>query len=81
MDRVRDQHFEALFIVSEAELVDGAGEGWAGTEFPGVNIQVEQSALPKCPRCWTHSATVGQDSDYPELCARCARALKLNGAE
>ena len=77
MDRVKKQHLEALLIVSEAELADGAGEGWAGTEFPGVSIQVEPSALPKCPRCWTHSYTVGQDADYPELCARCAAALKF----
>ena len=77
MDRVRKQHFEALFIVSEAEVVDGPGEGWEGVEFPGVNIEVSASDAPKCPRCWTHSADVGQDGDYPELCARCARALKF----
>ena len=76
MDRIRNQHFEALFIVSEAELKEGTGEGWAGTEMPGVTIEVEPSQLPKCPRCWTHSASVGSDPDYPELCARCARALK-----
>ena len=76
-ERVRKQHLEALLIVSEAELVDGAGEGWAGTEFPGVTISVEPSAAPKCPRCWTHSYTVGQDPDHPELCARCAGALKF----
>ena len=77
MDRVRKQHLEALLIVSEAELAEGAGEGWAGTELPGVTIRVEPSQAPKCPRCWTHSQTVGQDPDYPELCARCAAALKF----
>ncbi len=77
MDRVKKQHLEALLIVSEAELRDGAGEGWAGTELPGVTVEVAPSAAPKCPRCWTHSPTVGQDPDYPELCARCARALKF----
>ena len=76
MERVKQQHFEALFIVSEAELKEGAGEGWAGTEFPGVTIQVEPSTAPRCPRCWTHSPDVGTDPDHPELCARCARALK-----
>ena len=65
-----------FFIVSEAELAEGAGPGWAGTEMPGVSVQVEQSQLPKCPRCWTHSASVGSDGEYPELCARCAAALR-----
>jgi isoleucyl-tRNA synthetase len=77
MERVSKQHFEALFIVSEAELKEGAGQGWAGVEMPGVTIQVEPSTAEKCPRCWTHSPTVGQDDQYPELCARCARALKF----
>jgi isoleucyl-tRNA synthetase len=81
MERVKKQHFEAFFIVSEAEVVDGTGEGWAGVEMPGVTIQVEQSTAPKCPRCWTHSPTVGQDEQYPELCARCARALKFTPGE
>ena len=76
MERISRQNLESFFIVSEAELVQGEGPGWAGTELPGVQIQVTPSALPKCPRCWTHSATVGTDSDYPQLCARCAAALR-----
>jgi len=81
MERVKAQHFEALLIVSEAELAEGAGEGWAGTELPGVTIQVEPSQAEKCPRCWTRSVTVGQDAEYPELCARCANAVRTDLAE
>jgi isoleucyl-tRNA synthetase len=76
VNRIRAQRFTALFIVSEAELCEGAGEGYQGQAFPGVSIEVTPSAAPKCPRCWTHSATVGSDSQYPQLCARCAAALK-----
>ena len=74
--RISGQHFEAFFIVSEVEFTSGEGDGWAGTEFPGVSIEVEPSALPKCARCWTHSVGVGQDAEYPELCPRCAAALR-----
>ena len=74
--RVAKQPLESFFIVSEAEISQGEGPGWAGTEMPGVSVEVEPSRLPKCPRCWTHSASVGSDSEYPELCARCAGALK-----
>ena len=76
IERVSKQHFEALLIVSEAEMMEGAGAGHEGTEIPGITIEVVSSEAPKCPRCWTRSATVGSDETYPELCARCAGALK-----
>ena len=76
VDKIRGQHFAALFIVSEAELREGAGEGYQGQAFPGVSIVVTPSEAPKCPRCWTHSTTVGNDPQYPQLCARCAAALR-----
>ena len=76
MERVKSQHLEALLIVSEVELRDGEGAGYAGQELSGVSVEVSASELPKCPRCWTHSASVGQSAAYPELCARCAAALE-----
>jgi isoleucyl-tRNA synthetase len=65
-----------LCIVSEVETVYGPGEGYSGVSFPGVVIRVEPSAAPKCPRCWTHSGTVGQSTGHPTLCARCAAAVE-----
>ncbi len=74
-DEIAHLPLQTLFIVSEIEAVVGDGEGYKGEEFPGVAVKVEPSALPKCVRCWTHSKTVGQSSEHPELCARCAEAL------
>jgi isoleucyl-tRNA synthetase len=74
-DQIRDADLAALCIVSEFTPVYGEGDGWTGEAFPGVTIKIETSALPKCPRCWTHSATVGENPEHPELCARCAAAL------
>ena len=76
MEQVKRQHLEALLIVSEVELREGEGAGYAGQELPGVSVEVSASELPKCPRCWTRSATVGQSAAYPELCGRCAAALE-----
>ena len=66
----------ALFIVSETEIVRGPGEGVKGENVPGLTVKVEPSVLPKCERCWTHSASVGSDSEHPTLCARCAAAIR-----
>ncbi|NCC68739.1 MAG: hypothetical protein EOM14_11210 [Clostridia bacterium] len=73
--QIKDTDLAALCIVSELETVYGSGDGWQGENFPGVTIKVELSTLPKCPRCWTHSATIGQSEAHPELCARCAAAI------
>ncbi len=79
MARVAAQHLTAFFIVSEADITEEEGPGWAGTEVPGVTIEVQPSEAPKCVRCWTHSDTVGSDDEHPALCARCARAVKAMG--
>lgn len=69
---------DKVFIVSEVETAEGEGEGFKGTEFPGVTVKAEPSSAPKCPRCWAHSRTVGEDPENPELCARCAAAVRQN---
>ena len=65
-----------LFIVSKVETVQGQGDGVVGESFPGVTVQVAMSQAPKCPRCWLHNEAIGQDADHPELCPRCAKAVK-----
>lgn len=74
-DQIRGADLASLCIVSELETVYGSGDGWQGENFPGVTVKVEPSTLPKCPRCWTHSASVGSDPAHPNLCARCAAAI------
>lgn len=73
--KIANQHFTAFFIVSEVEVVYGGGEGYPAAGFSGITIKVEPSAQPKCERCWTHSASVGENREHPSLCSRCAAAL------
>ena len=76
VERLKGQHFEAFFIVSEVDFTtEPAADGYEGQEFPGVTVSVRPSELPRCARCWTHSASVGADSAEPELCARCAAVV------
>ncbi|MBE7037138.1 MAG: isoleucine--tRNA ligase, partial [Ruminococcaceae bacterium] len=41
----------------------------------GVKVKVSAAAGEKCERCWMFSETVGQNSEHPTLCARCAANL------
>ena len=70
------EDLEQLFIVSRVNVVRGEGEGVPGTEFPGVTVLVQASQGAKCIRCWKHDDRVGEDTDHPELCPRCAAAVK-----
>ncbi len=65
-----------LCIVSEMYLREGEGDGVPGENVGGLTVHVEPSALPKCLRCWTRDPSVGTDREFPELCARCADAIR-----
>jgi len=69
-----------IFIVSRAELHGPEDEAPAGAftaeELPGLRIAVTAAPGEKCERCWMLSPTVGQDTDHPTLCARCASVLQ-----
>ncbi|GAA0612911.1 isoleucine--tRNA ligase [Virgibacillus siamensis] len=64
-----------LFIVSGAEVAEEAANA---REYRYVNVAVEKHSGEKCERCWVASETVGEDSDHPELCTRCASIVKEN---
>jgi isoleucyl-tRNA synthetase len=74
--RLENADLKTLFIVSKVTAVKGSGQGYEGVEFPGVTVKVEASAAPKCVRCWTHDEGVGSDHEHPDLCPRCAAAIK-----
>jgi isoleucyl-tRNA synthetase len=45
-------------------------------------LNVLKAVGQKCPRCWRWREDVGQNKDFPELCARCANVVsKMNLAE
>ena len=70
-----DEFLKTLFIVSGVDIVHGGGDGYIGTEFPGVVVSVRPSEAPKCVRCWTHDKDVGKNAEHPELCPRCLRVV------
>lgn len=65
---------ESLFIVSKVLVKQGQGGKVYSAE--GVGIVVDRAQGEKCERCWMYSDTVGQDSNHPTLCSRCAKVVK-----
>ena len=56
-----------------------AGEGSAFSlpeEVPGVVVSFRAADGEKCQRCWKVLADVGSDTCYPEVCGRCADAVR-----
>jgi isoleucyl-tRNA synthetase len=70
---------KSFFIVSQIVIEEGIAEGIA-TELreSGLHLAVEvrKASGEKCPRCWTWSEEVGQDTEHPGLCPRCADAVR-----
>ncbi len=63
-----------IFIVSQVEVVNGKGGDMKG-EFEGVTVSASKADGTACVRCLSHSTTVGDDAQHPELCARCRRII------
>ena len=47
-------------------------------EVPGVAVAISQAGGSKCDRCWRVLEDVGGDPELPEVCGRCADAVKAH---
>ncbi|HID06028.1 MAG TPA: isoleucine--tRNA ligase, partial [Armatimonadetes bacterium] len=69
-----------LFIVSATALhkMDGSApeDAIPGEEVPGLHIRITLAPGDKCARCWQRRESVGCDSNFPDLCARCASVVR-----
>ncbi len=66
--RIGVETFAALCIVSQVQIQKG----------DVFSVRTEKSRHAKCQRCWNYWPTVGQNAEYPDLCARCAEVVKHN---
>ena len=65
----------SYFIVSQVELTTDLPAAVEAENVPGLKLQVLPAEGEKCERCWNFSTSVGQNSQHPTICARCAAAL------
>ena len=63
------------FIVSQVELTTDLPAAVDAENIPGLRLQVLPADGEKCERCWNYATSIGQDSEHPTICARCADAL------
>ena len=68
-----------IAITSAAHVAAGAaGEGsFALEDVPGARVSFAKAEGGKCVRCWRVLPEVGSEADHPELCGRCAEAVRL----
>ncbi|HYL38232.1 MAG TPA: isoleucine--tRNA ligase [Bryobacteraceae bacterium] len=66
LDRYLDD-LPGLFIVSQVALERGSG---------ALAAEVERADGEKCERCWKYTTEVGQDAEFPTLCAACKEAVQ-----
>lgn len=63
----------SVLIVSDLDIVNGAGGSFKGDY--DLSVTVEHAAGEKCERCWSYSDSVGQNSEHPTICSRCAKTF------
>lgn len=61
-----EKELAAAFIVSQVEINSTEGD---------MTVEVKPADGEKCERCWSYSTTVGQNSEHPTLCSRCAEVI------
>ena len=64
-----ESELKTAFIVSGVKLVNDESA-------KELSVTIEKAEGEKCERCWSYSTTVGQDAEFPCVCARCAAVLR-----
>lgn len=68
-----------LFIVSGFQVAGTIEDAPAEAhKYEHTAVVVKQAEGETCERCWIVSTEVGQDSEHPTLCPRCATVVKEN---
>lgn len=73
------QTIKEISIISELSVLEedanANGIRFESEELEGFVVQVQAATGEKCSRCWIRSTTVGDHSEHPEICDRCADVI------
>jgi isoleucyl-tRNA synthetase len=70
------EELKTLAQVAALEVKPDAVAGLAALEIEGLTVKVQPAPGAKCVRCWFTYPSVGQDSQHPQVCARCRQVLE-----
>jgi isoleucyl-tRNA synthetase len=74
------QTIKEICIVSELSELSAEAAAGSGVvvsdELPGLKVVVKAAPGEKCERCWIRSTTVGDNSNHPVICHRCATVVE-----
>ena len=72
-----------LLISSEAELKTIEQKPTTAVEstIAGLFIEIEKLEETKCERCWHRSASVGENTEHPDICSRCVENITTEAGE
>lgn len=72
-----------VLITSRAAIYPAAARDpqSVATGISGLWLTIRASTHEKCVRCWHRRADVGQNTEHPELCARCVINVMGEGEE
>ncbi len=77
-DSLENTDLAEIAITSDIAVETGAGPANAFTlpDVAGIAVVPDKAEGQKCERCWKVLPEVGSDSDYPDICGRCADAVR-----
>ncbi|NHC39594.1 isoleucine--tRNA ligase [Bacillus sp. MM2020_1] len=74
-----DENMKQLFIISGFEVAGNYEEAPENAlKLETAAIVITKAEGETCERCWIVTPDVGQDSEHPTLCPRCAEVVKAN---
>ena len=80
-DSLKGLDLAEICITSAVQLSVGGGEGFSLDDVHGVTVKPELAIGRKCERCWQVLPAVGNNTDQPDICPRCADAISELPAE
>ncbi len=72
------EQLDKILIVSRADIkaeAERTADAIALDEVSGIWVKVQAAEGNKCERCWIIDLSVGENSQHPSLCKRCAQVV------
>ncbi|MDR2861838.1 MAG: class I tRNA ligase family protein, partial [Syntrophobacterales bacterium] len=76
-----EEEMRALLIVSQLKFLDQDQlvNPVSSDAVEGLQICVTKAEGEKCQRCWIYSVTVGENTEHPAICRKCAETVAKVG--